>query len=238
MIYFTDLQINEIINSYKEGATLASISESFSVSRDTIKKVLKGSYPAYAGKKRALKAKEGQTKKCSKCGNELPLEAFNKGNSLFGRRSFCRECEKVIQNTPERVARRRELELKRRENPEYVKHRNKKDRERRHSNVESYKKAMLSSARSRARSKNLDFNIDVSDIELPEVCPLLGIPLSINASNKEFSYSLDRIDSSKGYVRGNVWVISDRANRLKNNATLEELDMLVTNLKKYTHWIH
>lgn len=238
MIYFTESQINEMISAYQQGTSVTSISESFSVSRDTIKKVLKGNYPAYTGKKRALKAKEGQTKKCSKCGNELPLEAFNKGNSLFGRRSFCRECEKAIQNTPERVARRRELELRRRENPEYVKHRNKKDKERIHSNVESYKKAMLSSARSRAKSKNLDFNIDVSDIELPEVCPLLGIPLSINASNKEFSYSLDRIDSSKGYVKGNVWVISDRANRLKNNATLEELDMLITNLKKYTHWIH
>ena len=238
MIYFTESQINEMISAYQQGTSITSISESFSVSRGTIKKVLKGNYPAYTGKKRALKAKEGQTKKCSKCGNELPLEAFNKGNSLFGRRSFCRECEKAIQNTPERVARRRELELKRRENPEYVKHRNKKDRERRHSNIESYKKAMLSSARSRAKSKNLDFNIDVSDIELPEVCPLLGIPLSINASNKEFSYSLDRIDSSKGYVRGNVWVISDRANRLKNNASLEVLDMLVTNLKKYTNWVH
>ena len=236
MINFTDLQISEIINSYKEGATLANISESFSVSRATIQKVLKGNYPSYTGKKRAFKAKEGQTKKCTKCGKELPLEDFNKGNSLFGRRSFCRKCEKEIQNSPERVARRRELELKRRENPEYVKHRNKKDRERVHSNKDSYKRAMLSSAKSRAKLKNLDFNIDLSDIELPEVCPLLGIPLSINASNKDFAYSLDRIDSSKGYVKGNVWVISDRANRLKNDATLEELEMLVSNLKKY--WIH
>ena len=137
MIYFTESQINEMISAYQQGTSITSISESFSVSRDTIKKVLKGNYPAYTGKKRALKAKEGQTKKCSKCGYELPLEAFNKGNSLFGRRSYCRECEKAIQNTPERVARRRELELKRRENPEYVKHRKKKDRERRHSNVES-----------------------------------------------------------------------------------------------------
>lgn len=233
MIHFTDLQISEIINSYKEGATLASISESFSVSRATIQKVLKGNYPPYNGKKRALKAKEGQTKKCTKCGKELPLEDFNKGNSLFGRRSFCRECEKEIQNSPERIARRRELELKRRENPEYVKHRNKKDRERVHSDKNSYKKAMLSSARNRAKLKNLDFSIDLSDIELPEVCPLLGIPLSINASNKDFAYSLDRIDSSKGYIKGNVWVISDRANRLKNNATLEELEMLVSNLRKY-----
>lgn len=82
---------------------------------------------------------------------------------------------------------------------------------------------MLSSARSRAKSKNLDFNIALSDIELPEVCPLLGIPLSINASNKDFAYSLDRIDSSKGYIKGNVWVISDRANRLKKQCNIRRV---------------
>ena len=238
MIHFTKFQIDEIINNYQQGLSLTKISESFSVSRETIKKVIKSNYPAYTGKKRTLKAKEGQTKKCSKCGNELLLEAFNKGNSLFGRRSFCRECEKIIQNTPEKVARRRELELKRRENPEYIKHRNKKDRDRRHSNVDSYKKAMLNSAKRRAKEKKLDFNIDISDIELPKVCPLLDIPLSINSLNREFSYSLDRIDSSKGYIKGNVWVISDRANRLKNNATLEELILLVNNLKKATYYTH
>ena len=47
------------------------------------------------------------SKKCSKCGQELPLEAFNKGNSLYGRRSFCRECEKKIQNTPEKISKKK-----------------------------------------------------------------------------------------------------------------------------------
>ena len=46
------------------------------------------------------------------------------------------------------------------------------------------------------------------------------------------SYSLDRIDSSKGYIPGNVWVISRRANAIKSDATLEELELLVKNLKE------
>jgi hypothetical protein len=55
-------------------------------------------------------------------------------------------------------------------------------------------------------------------------------------TNLDNSYSLDRIDSNKGYVKGNVWVISRRANVIKNNATLEELELLTNNLKKF--WRH
>lgn len=83
---------------------------------------------------------------------------------------------------------------------------------------------LLSSARQRARLKRLDFNIDVSDIIIPEICPYLGINLVHNdAANLAASCSLDRIDSSKGYVKGNVQVISYKANAMKNNATEEEL---------------
>ncbi len=44
--------------------------------------------------------------------------------------------------------------------------------------------------------------------------------------------SLDRIDSSLGYVKGNVWVISWRANHIKTDASLEELKQLVAGLER------
>lgn len=239
MIYFTQEQLDEIVKAYKEGASLKEIGLQYSVSRAIIKRVISSNYPAYTGKKRVSIAKENQTKICSKCGKELLLEAFNKGNSKYGRRSFCRECEHKIQNTPEKVARRRELELLRRQNPEYVKKRNEVDKVRKMQNLNSLKKYLLRSAKQRAKARGLEFNIDLSDIELPTICPLLGIPLKVS-SNKatDNSYSLDRIDSSKGYVKGNVWVISRRANTLKNNATVEELELLVTNLKKKIHTLN
>ena len=233
MIYFTQNQLDEIIKAYQEGITLQEISSQYSVSRATIQKILKSNYPAYTGKKRASIARENQTKVCSKCGKELPLEAFNRGNSLYGRRSFCRECEHLIQNSPEYVARRRKNILKRRENPEYRLKANKTDAKRRHTNDNSLKLYLLRSAKQRAKVKGLSFNIDITDINLPDKCPLLGIPLkSFYGNATGNSYSIDRIDSSKGYIKGNVWVISKRANTLKGDATLEELELLVANLRK------
>ena len=44
--------------------------------------------------------------------------------------------------------------------------------------------------------------------------------------------SIIRIDSALGYTRGNVWVISWRANMLKSNATIAELRQLLAALEK------
>ena len=233
MINFTQQQIDEIISQYKLGKSLIEIANEYSVCRATIKKVLEGNYPAYTGKRRALKAMENQTKICSKCGRELSLSAFNRGNSLYGRRSFCRECEHSIQNSPEYVARRRNNTLKRRKNQEYVLKSNKADTDRRHNNDTSLKLCLLRAAKQRAKTKGLDFNIDITDINFPDKCPLLNTPLgSFYGGATDNSYSIDRIDSSKGYIKGNVWIISKRANTLKGNATLEELEMLVKNLRR------
>lgn len=68
---------------------------------------------------------------------------------------------------------------------------------------------------------NMEFNIEVSDIVIPEVCPYFGTPFI--PLDRNWGYSLDRIDSSKGYIKGNIQVISSRANTMKNNATKEEL---------------
>jgi hypothetical protein len=87
-------------------------------------------------------------------------------------------------------------------------------------------KGMLRSARGRAREKGWDFNLELSDIIIPAKCPVLGIPLvsgSGKGSPQRNSPSLDRIDSRKGYVKGNIWVISWQANRIKSDSTPEEL---------------
>lgn len=236
-IYFTKEQIEDITGSYMSGSTLSQIGERYSVSRATIQKVVKDKYPAYTGKKRASIAKENQTKTCSKCGKELPLDSFSRGNSLFGRRSYCKVCESLVGKDPLRLKRNRDARRLRRKNSEYVKHCREVDKRRLINNPHSTKLYLLRGAKTRARLKGLEFNIDVSDFELPECCPLLEIPLRINdrlhGSNLADSYSLDRIDPSKGYVKGNVWVISKRANVIKNDATLEELERIVINLKKH-----
>ena len=78
-------------------------------------------------------------------------------------------------------------------------------------------------AKQRSRKKGMEFSITVEDLHVPEFCPLLGVKLDSYSDSVDVHPSIDRIDSSKGYVKGNVWVISHRANRIKSDATCEEL---------------
>jgi hypothetical protein len=91
---------------------------------------------------------------------------------------------------------------------------------------------MWKSAQERAIKKGLEFSIQVEDIEIPKTCPLLNITLI--EGDRECTPSLDRIDSKKGYTPDNVWVISHRANQIKNDATFEELKLITENLSKIT----
>ena len=61
-------------------------------------------------------------------------------------------------------------------------------------------------------------------VEYPKVCPVLGIKLDwgMNGLNGNCP-SLDRIDSTKGYIPGNVMIMSNLANAMKSNATPEQL---------------
>ena len=89
---------------------------------------------------------------------------------------------------------------------------------------------LLYAARSRAKQNGLDCTITVNDIVIPELCPALGIKLEArigagrqNRKDIGGSPSLDRINNSKGYIPGNVAVISLRANMIKTDATAAEL---------------
>lgn len=83
---------------------------------------------------------------------------------------------------------------------------------------------MLRRAKRRAVDAGFEFNLELEDLlPLPEVCPVLGIPLRISAGPQDpFAHSLDRMDNSKGYIKGNVAVVSYKANRLKNDGSASE----------------
>jgi hypothetical protein len=93
---------------------------------------------------------------------------------------------------------------------------------------------MFNQARIRAKNKNLPFDLDLEFIRslITSHCPIFNLPLEWSLCRSKLkgpldnSPSLDRIDPSKGYVKGNVWIISQKANRIKNNATHEELKLV------------
>ena len=84
-------------------------------------------------------------------------------------------------------------------------------------------------AKIRSKELNREFTIEVSDIIIPDVCPILGIPLNMNSGRSgafKNSPSLDRIDNYKGYTKDNIQVVSQMANAMKGRATNEELHKL------------
>ena len=85
-------------------------------------------------------------------------------------------------------------------------------------------KDLFQLARHRALKKGIEFNIEISDIVIPEICPILGLPIKKAIDgNRDLSPSLDRIDNTKGYIKGNIQVISFKANNMKCTANDEEL---------------
>lgn len=79
----------------------------------------------------------------------------------------------------------------------------------------------------RANSKKIDFNIDIEYIDQlfemqNKLCAISKLPISFERSQKQTA-SLDRIDSSKGYVRGNVQWLHKDINKMKWDFTQEKL---------------
>ena len=83
---------------------------------------------------------------------------------------------------------------------------------------------LLRSARWRANKVGLPCNLSLIDIKIPTHCPVLGMPLRFNKKRQGFdSPTLDRVIPELGYVKGNVIVISDLANRIKSTGTPLEI---------------
>ena len=156
-------------------------------------------------------------KKCNKCNVEKDLNCFFYRKDTNKYRNECKECHCITNKKYYYENGGREADSKRKS--EY-----------KLSNPEVH---LLKSARERAKEKNIPFDITADDVIIPETCPVLGIPLK--AGEKivcHNSPTIDRIKPELGYVKGNIQVISYRANTLKNNATIEELEKVLEHLRK------
>ena len=104
------------------------------------------------------------------------------------------------------------------------KHRQEKKNREQNNRFRNQEGMLLNYARARAKREGMEFTITKADIIIPAFCRYLNIPLihGIGAYTDN-SPTLDRMDTTKGYIIGNVEVISYKANRMKSNATQEEL---------------
>ena len=125
------------------------------------------------------------------------------------------------------------------ENRERLKAERKAERERRciENPKATWLKETFKAAQARARKRGLPFDKRIPSLELPSTCPVLGIVLvygGLMGKSSPNSPSLDRIWPELGYVVSNLRVISNRANTLKNDATLDELRAVVRDMEKFS----
>lgn len=154
-------------------------------------------------------------KKCLECNIfREPKEFGVSPLYVDGLRSRCRDCE----NAKGRIWRNTKLESA----PQELKI-----------------KSMISTAKVRSKKLGLPFNIDRDYVRtlIVHVCPYLHIPINWENRDKAAydSPSLDKITPSQGYIVGNCQIISNRANMLKTNATVEELLLMAEGLQR-TFW--
>lgn len=154
-----------------------------------------------------------------------------KPKTLYGSELRCVECRRAAERA--RYAEGdRELQKKQRRdwyeaNKDAQKARSKKWR------LDNHVKTLVLSAKGRAKQFGVPFDLAADDITIPETCPVLGIPIYRGKGMKHAgSPSLDRMVPALGYVRGNVQVISFRANVIKSDATAAELEKVLAFVRK------
>jgi hypothetical protein len=163
---------------------------------------------------------DSESKVCTSCGEVKSLGEFHYAkHGKHERASRCKQCKREYDALPFNKERRKA----------YAKKRGYTDADK-----DYYAKKRLNDpqwylhagAKNRAKKRNIEFNLQLDDIIIPEYCPILGIKIEMQFDSgqraADNSPSLDRIDSTMGYVQGNVAVISYRANVIKNSGTAEE----------------
>lgn len=149
---------------------------------------------------------------CNMCGLEKPLEEFHysskKGSN--GRQYHCKKCATLYKQ----------------KNKDKVKETTKKNHQK------DYRLGLIRAAKHRAKIKGIPFNIEKEDLELITICPVLQIPIYSGELNNDNSPSIDRVIPSLGYIKGNVHIISKRANTLKGDGTIKEHLAIINYISK------
>lgn len=164
-------------------------------------------------------------KSCTKCGMNKNVSEFSfVKNGQSRRKARCKKCHGATARVNYHKNRNYYLEYAKtsRQDPAVKRRINDRRNAARRENPEI---TLYRLAKVRARTKGLPFNLEPSDIVIPKKCPALDIELVWGCARRQIDCSptVDRKVPALGYVKGNVAVISWRANRLKSDATLDEL---------------
>jgi hypothetical protein len=175
-------------------------------------------------------------KLCPDCNIEKPLTEFyfNKNRNCYSRQ--CKKChnkktDKYASENRDILCRgslkyyyRNKEECKRRTMSSRRKHREKYPEHH-----------IFIRIKTKCKTRNIPFEIEESDIIIPEFCPVLGIKLNMSHGKpRDSSPSIDRINPKLGYVKGNIMIISNRANTVKSNGTAEEHEKIAKYIRDNT----
>jgi hypothetical protein len=156
------------------------------------------------------------SKSCIKCGVELNSDT----TTWYRQKNYIHKCNECVKEEKRIAARSIPVDISRARALKALKKLKTLDP------VKYTCRQMASSAKKRARALGLDYNIDTKFLIsiAPEACPVFNKKLKYGGGEKtKWSPSLDRIDSSKGYTKDNVQIVSNLANLMMNEASLEEI---------------
>lgn len=165
-----------------------------------------------------------ESKKCPHCSTIKLFTEFNNNKATKdGKQRLCRVCDNE----------RLKFNRSNRDTKGY----SKKYRTERFNDLNFRLRGLLNASKARASSKQREHSITLKDLYdlYPEdnKCPVFGFELQWNTTGfRETSPSIDRIDSSKGYTKDNIQIISWKANRLKAYATVEDLEAVLAFMKQ------
>jgi hypothetical protein len=194
-----------------------------------------------------------KTKKCCSCKVEFSLDNFYKDLSRRdGLNNKCKQCtytrqRKYKEKNPEIIKAEKQRYYERNKNKLRQHYLDNKEQilaaaKQGRTGKEGYLKTMLASAKSRAKQKGWEFDLELDALMMiaGDFCPVDGLPFDWDRQLEDDSTllltipSLDRMDSSRGYTKDNVMIIGDKWNRWKSNMNLEDLELLIQYVRSVT----